>query len=147
MSAGPYITIATGDTTTTFTNTGLNNGTTYDFVVSASNSSGEGPDSTHASATPQAPSAPAAPTALTATGGKNKITLRWTQSSSPNLQYNRVYRSDTSGGPYTLVAQLAPRTSYNDQVAGGLTRYYVITAVNTSGGESPYSNQASATAR
>jgi len=116
-------------------------------VVSASNSAGEGPDSAQASATPQAPAAPAAPTGLTATGGKNKITLRWTQAASPNLQYNRIYRADVSGGPYTLVAQVAPRTSYNDQVPGGSTRYYVVTAVNTSSGESPYSNQASATAR
>jgi fibronectin type 3 domain-containing protein len=116
-------------------------------VVSASNSGGEGPDSAQVNATPQAPAAPNAPTALTATGGKNKITLRWTQSTSPNLQYNRVYRSNTSGGPYTLVAQFAPKTSYNDPVAGGQTRYYVVTAVNTSGGESALSNQASATAK
>jgi len=147
VSGGPYTTIATGVTSTSFTNTGLGNGTTYYFVVSASNSAGEGPDSAQASATPQAPSAPAAPTALTATGGKNKITLRWTQSTSPNLQYNRVYRSNTSGGPYTFVAQFAPKTIYNDSVAGGSTRYYVVTAVNTSGAESPNSNQASATAR
>jgi hypothetical protein len=147
VSGGPYTTIATGVTSATFTNTGLSNGTTYYFVVSASNSGGEGPDSVQASATPQAPAAPNAPTALTATGGKNRITLRWTQSTSPNLQYNRVYRSDTSGGPYTLVAQFAPKTSYNDPVAGGLTRYYVVTAVNTSGGESAFSNQASATAK
>lgn len=147
VSGGPYTTIATGVTATTFTNPGLNNGTTYYFVVSASNSGGEGPNSTQVSATPQAPAAPNAPTALTATGGKNKITLRWTQSTSANLQYNRVYRSDTSGGPYTLVAQLAPRISYSDAVAGGLTRYYVVTAVNASGGESAFSNQASATAK
>jgi hypothetical protein len=147
VSGGPYTTIATGVTSTTFTNTGLNNGTTYYFVVSASNSGGEGPDSAQVNATPQAPAAPNAPTALTATGGKNKITLRWTQSTSPNLQYNRVYRSNTSGGPYTLVAQFAPKTSYNDPVAGGQTRYYVVTAVNTSGGESALSNQASATAK
>lgn len=147
VSGGPYTTVATGVTSPSFTNTGLNNGTTYYFVVSASNAGGEGPDSAQVSATPQAPALPAAPTALTATGGKNKITLRWTQSTSPNLQYNRVYRADTSGGPYTLVAQIPSKTSHNDQVAGGQTRYYVVTAVNTSGGESSYSNQASATAR
>jgi cellulose 1,4-beta-cellobiosidase len=147
VNGGPYTTIATGVTSTTFTNTGLSNGTTYYFVVSASNSAGESPNSTQVSATPQPPAAPAAPMALTATGGKNKITLRWTQSNSPNLQFNRIYRSNTSGGPYTLVAQVAPRTSYNDPVAGGQTRYYVVTAVNTSGGESSYSNQAGATAK
>lgn len=147
VSGGPYTTIAAGVTSTTFTNTGLSNGTTYYFVLSAANSAGESPNSTQVSATPQPPAAPAAPTALTAAGGKNKITLRWTQSASPNLQFNRIYRATTSGGPYTLVAQVSPRTSYNDSVAGGSTRYYVVTAVNTSGIESPYSNQAGATAR
>ena len=145
-SGGPYTTI-TNVTTTSFTDTGLSNGTTYYYVVSALNAAGEGADSTQTSATPQAPAPPASPTALTATGGKNKITLRWTQSTSPNLQFNRIYRSNTSGGPYTQIAQIAPKTVYNDNVAAGATRYYVVTAVNTSGAESAASNQATATAR
>ena len=146
INGGPYTTVGTSGTTA-FINTGLNNGTTYYFVVSATNSAGESANSSQVSGTPQAPAPPAAPTALTATGGKNKITLRWTQSTSPGLQFNRVYRSTTSGGPYTMVAEFAPRTSYNDSVAGGQTRYYVVTAVNTGGVESAFSNQASATAK
>src|SRR5215475_3974260 len=56
-SGGPYTTIATGVTSTSFTNTGLTNGTTYFFVVSAVNSAGESGNSNQASATPQAGSA------------------------------------------------------------------------------------------
>ncbi|HEY9431003.1 MAG TPA: right-handed parallel beta-helix repeat-containing protein [Blastocatellia bacterium] len=56
-SGGPYTTIATGVTSTSFTNTGLTNGTTYFFVVSAVNSAGESGNSNQASATPQPPSA------------------------------------------------------------------------------------------
>src|SRR5262247_534310 len=55
-SGGPYTTIATGVTSTSFTNTGLTNGTTYFFVVSAVNSAGESGNSNQASATPQAAS-------------------------------------------------------------------------------------------
>jgi len=146
-SGGPYTTIATDVTSTTYNDTTVVNGTTYYYVVSAVNAAGESPNSNEASATPQAPQPPAAPTNLAANGLKKKIALSWTQSSSPNLQYNRIYRSTTSGGPYTMVAQVTPRTTYNDSVPSGATRYYVVTAVNTSGVESAYSNQASATAR
>jgi len=56
-SGGPFTTIATGVTSTSFTNTGLTNGTTFFFVVSAVNSAGESGNSNQASATPQAGSA------------------------------------------------------------------------------------------
>ncbi len=51
-SGGPYTSIATGITATSYTNTGLNNGTTYYYVVSASNAAGESTNSPQASATP-----------------------------------------------------------------------------------------------
>jgi hypothetical protein len=147
VSGGPYTTIGAGVTATAYTDPGLNNGTTYYYVVSALNPAGESPDSTQVSAVPQALVPPAAPTNLTASGGKNKISLRWTQSVGPNVRFNRIYRSTTSGGPYTLVTQIAPKTSYNDTVSGGGTRFYVVTAVNVDGVESAHSNQAGATAR
>jgi len=56
-SGGPYSTVASGVTSTSFTNTGLTNGTTYFFVVSAVNSAGESGNSNQASATPQQSSA------------------------------------------------------------------------------------------
>jgi fibronectin type 3 domain-containing protein len=51
VNGGPYTTIAS-PTTTSYTNTGLTNGTTYYYVVSAVNSSGQSGNSTQVSATP-----------------------------------------------------------------------------------------------
>jgi chitin-binding protein len=56
-NGGPYANVATGVTGTSYTNTGLTNGTAYFYVVSATNASGEGPLSNQANATPQAPAA------------------------------------------------------------------------------------------
>jgi len=147
VSGGPYTTIATGITTTSYTDTGVTNGTTYYYVVSAVNSCGESVNSNEASATPAAAAVPAAPTGLTATAGPGvkKISLSWTPSSGAS-SYN-VKRSTVSGGPYTTIATGITTTSYTDMgLISGTTYYYVVSAVN-SAGESTNSNQASATAR
>ena len=138
VSGGPYTTVATGVTGTTYNNTGLTASTTYYYVVSAVNGGGEGANSTQASAT----TVPAAPTGLTATAGNAQTALSWTASAGA-LGYN-VKRATTSGGPYTTLTNVAT-TSYTDTTAvNGTTYYYVVSAVN-GGGESVNSTQASAT--
>jgi fibronectin type 3 domain-containing protein len=61
------------------------------------------------------------------------------------MGYN-VYRSGTSGGPYTKInSGLDPNTAYTDSsVKGGQTYYYVTASVAGSGTESRYSNQVQA---
>ena len=56
-SGGPYTNIGTvtSPSPTSFTDTGLVNGTTYYYVVSGTNSAGQGPNSTELPATPIAP--------------------------------------------------------------------------------------------
>lgn len=54
VSGGPYTTIAT-PTATSYTDSGLTNGTTYYYVVAASNSAGTSPNSSEIAATPIIP--------------------------------------------------------------------------------------------
>jgi hypothetical protein len=76
--------------------------------------------------------------------GDKEVGLSWTLLDAAE-SYN-VYRSTTSGGPYTLVGSTnSSTTSYTDvSVDNNTTYYYVVTAAN-SGIESIYSNEVSAT--
>ncbi len=53
QSGGPFATVADGLTSLTYIDTGLVNGTTYYYTVSAHNAAGASPDSAAVSATPQ----------------------------------------------------------------------------------------------
>jgi fibronectin type 3 domain-containing protein len=77
---------------------------------------------------------------------QHSVLLSWTASNSPNVDGYYIYRSNTSGGPYTqLNSSLNPGTSYTDStVANGSTYYYVTTAVNSSSQQSSYSNETKA---
>ncbi len=144
VSGGPYTTIASGVTSTSYVNTGLSNGTTYYFVVSAVNAAGESANSGQVSATPSATQqAPPAPTGLTATPGNAQVSLIWTASSGAT-SYN-VKRATVNGGPYTTIASGVTATSYvNTGLSNGTTYYFVVSAVNAAG-ESANSTQVSAT--
>ncbi len=76
----------------------------------------------------------------------SQVMLAWSASQSQNIVGYNVYRSMTSGGPYSKVnSSLDPNINYTDQSVGNGTYYYVTTAVDNQGMESGYSNQASAT--
>jgi len=142
VSGGPHAIIATGVPTPSHTDTTVTNGTTYYYVVSAVNPSGESPDSTQTSATPGCPVLPA-PTGLAATPGNAQVALSWSALSGAS-SYN-VKRATVSSGPYTTIASGVAAPSYSDTtVANGSTYYYVVSAANSCGA-SPNSTQVSAT--
>jgi lysophospholipase L1-like esterase len=108
-NGGPYTEIASNITATTYTNTGLTNGTTYYYVVSAGNIIGDSPDSSQASATPQVP--PAAPVRIMCVG--DSITAGYTDNPSWNVPFQFGYRSglytrlSAAGYPFQFVGASA----------------------------------------
>ena len=147
-ASGPFSSIASSVTATSYADTTAVNGTTYFYVVSAVNAGGESANSAAVSATPQASTstAPRAPTELKAEAGDRAlIKLEWKQSTSGSIVQNKVYRSTTSGGPYALITTVSARKAYRDSgLSRRTTYYYVVTAVDASGRESVYSRQDSA---
>jgi fibronectin type 3 domain-containing protein len=148
-SAGPFTQVSV-PTSTTFTDMGVTNGTTYFYVVSALNSAGESGNSMPASAKPAAPTQPnppqsqipPVPTGLVATAGNAQISLTWAISSGATSYH--VKRSTTSGGPYTQVSVPTTTSFTNTGLTNGTKYFYAVSALN-SDGESAYSAQASAT--
>lgn len=79
-------------------------------------------------------------------GASNEsVALSWAPSTSSVAGY-MVFRSTTSGGPYTaLTSSPITATSYTDKtVQAHKTYYYVTAAVTSAGVQSAYSNQATA---
>ncbi len=134
----PIIATVTG---TNYLDTGLTNGTTYYYSVAAVSSGGPGADSVQLSAVPFGPMP--APAGLTA-GPDSYLGVSLSWNAAPGATGYNVKRSNTSGGPYTIVANRSS-TDYDDtNVAAGTTYFYVVTALG-SGGESGNSAQATAT--
>jgi DNA-binding CsgD family transcriptional regulator len=70
------------------------------------------------------------------------VHLNWNASTSTVAGYN-IYSASVSGGPYNKIGSSTTLT-YSDMTAiSGNTYYYVVTAVDSSGNESVYSNEAS----
>jgi hypothetical protein len=74
------------------------------------------------------------------------VGLTWMDSASTVSGYN-VYRGTNTGGPYVskLTPSPIPSTQFTDTgLQSGQTYFYVVTAVDSNGAESLYSNQATA---
>jgi len=86
-----------------------------------------------------------APTGLSATGGVS-ANLSWTGTSDTYATGHRVFRATTTGGPYSQIAQVTPRTTttYSDSSLGAGTFFYVVVAYYQSW-ESANSNEISCT--
>jgi parallel beta-helix repeat protein len=131
----------------TYTDTGLTNGATYYYQISAVNGIGEGPRSDEVLAIPYAPAPPSEPIDLLASPGDALIILTWQppvdDRGSPITNY-RIYRGDAPGNEYILV-ELGNVLAYTDTgLTNGVPYYYEVSAVNEVG-EGPLSGEVSAT--
>lgn len=72
------------------------------------------------------------------------VKLDWTASTSPAILNYKVWRSDTSGGSHTLLATIAGVSYIDATVQPAHTYFFVTTALDADGNESPYSNEAKA---
>jgi hypothetical protein len=87
---------------------------------------------------------PAAPTALKAISGIGQVSLDWDNNIENDLAGYDVYRSQTSGGPYTLLQNVTASEYLDNTVDNGTTYYYAVTAADTAGNVSGNSNEDSA---
>jgi len=74
------------------------------------------------------------------------VTLSWTASTSTVASYN-IYSAAVSGGPYQKMGSISSGVccTYIDlNTIAGNTYYFVVTAVDSAGNESAYSNETSA---
>ncbi|HJV35201.1 fibronectin type III domain-containing protein [Geomonas sp.] len=122
--------------------TGLTDGTTYYFVVTALSANGESITSSEVSATPVL-LPPVKPSGIIVSGGDTQATVQWnsvTGATSYNIYYSTTSGQELSG---TKIAG-----AVSPQVVTGLTNtttyYFVVTAVNAAG-ESPVSSEKSVT--
>jgi fibronectin type 3 domain-containing protein len=135
-SGGPYAQIADSLATTNYTDTGVVGGTTNYYVVTAENSSGEGVNSTEASAM----TIPSAPTGLTAIAGDGQVALNWIASMGAS-GYN-VKRSTTDRGVYSTIANVTS-VAYTNTGLSNCTLYYFVVSATNAIGESLNSSQVS----
>ena len=135
----------TESTDTTYTHSGLNPGTTRYYQVSAINSAGLGRRSNidHATTT-RSGAAPGAPTDLTADNiGDDAIDLEWVAPTDTGTSaitgYKIEYSAIGTTGWRNLVSNTRDdATTYtDDNLAPGTTRYYRVSAINTTGTSEP----------
>lgn len=124
---GPYSVVASGVTSTSFRDGGLDNGTAYYYVVSATSIGGEGDDSASASVTPSAHLQTPVVSVLPVAGGAE---VQWELIDGASSY--QVKRASQLDGPYTVVAEVTDSSYVDSGLMGGSPYYYKVTAMNGS---------------
>jgi lysophospholipase L1-like esterase/fibronectin type 3 domain-containing protein len=133
--------------TSPYYQSGLNNGATYYYVVTASNQYGESTESLEVSATPSQIAPPLSPKDVVAFSFNKKAIIRWTpidaeDSNTPHNIYWSTFPGVTKGSGTKIADATSPYTHVG--LTNDTTYYYVITGVNQYG-EGLESQEVSAT--
>jgi len=147
--SGPWTPVNTGSTATTYTLTGLTNGTLYYVRVSGVNIVGTGTPSNVISLTPS--TIPGVSVIISSVSCDNQqVSVTWAPPAntggSPILSYNLQYSTSLTGPwlptpPYSVNAPTTPTISYTfTGLTNGTQYYFQVAAVNVIG-PGPYSAQ------
>ena len=129
--------------TSSYTDTGLEEFTTYYYTILAYDSVGnESPMSSMVSVRTAGVSVP---TGLRVVAYVNGIELQWNKNPEPELAGYIVYRSDSTTGSFDEIARVGAEQYTDWNVARGKTYYYRIAAANVNGIESEYSQYVAVT--
>jgi fibronectin type 3 domain-containing protein len=136
-----YASIATGVTTTSYTDSGLSAGTMYQYEVMAVNGVGSSAASNVASVTTptgSTPTAPPAPTGLAGTSpSHNEIDLTWTPAAGATSY--TLQRSSDGGATWTTLPGSVTTASFQDKTTTAGTAYQYEVIATNSAGSSPAS--------
>ena len=128
--------------------TGLDFGTAYEFQVRAVSASGNSQPSPTASATTITPPVPDKPTGLTATPGDDSVTLRWVNPANLTIDKYRYRKSESTDfalAPWNIIVGSGSGTTSHEVT--GLTEgtlYYFQIQAGSPQGDSPDSDAVSA---
>ena len=129
--------IATGSTQTSYTVSGLTNGTTYTFTVAASNSSGYGAESQPSNpVTPAPPAVPGAPTSVSGLPRDSGVALTWSAPSLDGGSSITNYRITPYVGGSARTPVTTPGAATGFTVTGltnGTTYTFTVAAINAIG--------------
>ncbi|MDH5217554.1 MAG: hypothetical protein OEX19_07655, partial [Gammaproteobacteria bacterium] len=137
-STWTYSLLISGVTGTSYVDTGLTNGTYYNYKLNAVNLAGESTGAVYASGLPLPPP-PTNPANLIGTPGFGSVSLTWNANPvSEAVTSYTVYRSTTSGVYGVAYATGLTSPAFTDfKATYGATYYYQVTATNMGGEGTP----------
>jgi rhamnogalacturonan endolyase len=119
------------NTTTSYTDTGVTDGSIYSYSVTASSAAGISPISAAAVAVPLPAPPASAPGSLSGIFNSTSVILNW--SAVPGAVGYIISRATTNTGPFTYVQNITETTFTDTGLSPGLTYYYQVLAVNAAG--------------
>jgi hypothetical protein len=124
---------------TSATLTGLANGATYTFTVTAINAAGAGPESSRSNAV-TLPNVPGAPTNVQATAGIGQATVSWIAPASNGnaiTSYVITVQGTSSGETFSISVGGDKTSAIVNSLSSGKSYFFTVTAVNALGQSAP----------